>query len=121
MNHPKHSYYKVGLEPQIYFRSRLIFSIITLLILTSSVSGLYAGIKSGKINELVVEPVKSLVKELTTSTPTPELQDVTKLRYSTNNVIEINSTSSSTIKINGKEVNQTLPKSTVKYTYPTPY
>ena len=109
----KSNYYKVGLDPEVRLRSQLIFGVLTILFSISFGWGIYAGVKSGKFNQVLIEPTKNFFKELATVT---EPSDVS--------LDLLESTPSGTVNINIQNNTQGSPtKTQSKTTQPqvTPY
>src|SRR3990167_2588909 len=109
----KSNYYKVGLDPEVRLRSQLIFGVLTILFLISFGWGIYAGVKSGKFNQVLLEPTQNFFKELATVT---EPSDVS--------LDLLESTPSGTVNINIQNNTQGSPtKTQSKTTQPqvTPY
>lgn len=65
MSKHKHhqSPYKIGLSDTILFRSRIVFILLLLFALSSSGSAVYAGIKTGQLERVLVEPVKNIITD----------------------------------------------------------
>lgn len=111
----ENNYYKIGLPSSVRFRSQIIFGILLLLFLSFSASGVYAGIKTGRLEKALVEPVVAFVKSLesTTDTLDTELTD-----FETYPSFNATSSSSVNIEINSQEDSYQTPSNR---TYSTPY
>lgn len=81
--------YRVALDPKIHFRSRIIFGFLTLAFFLSLGTGIYAGVKTNKINEYLVDPVKNFMVQMASEEEEP---DVT----GTNTVINITNVNNAT-------------------------
>lgn len=60
----ENNYYKIGLPSSIRFRAQIIFGLLLILFLSFSVSGVYAGVKTGRFEKVLVEPVASFIESL---------------------------------------------------------
>lgn len=60
------NHYKIGLSSEVRFRSQIVFIILLIGFLSFFASGVYAGVKSGRLKEAMVEPLKNFVEELLT-------------------------------------------------------
>lgn len=61
MDEPK---YKTGLGEEMLEKSRAIFLVLTILVLITSSSAMYAGFKSGEIQKEIVDPVNQLISSV---------------------------------------------------------
>ena len=103
-------YYKIGLPSSIHFRSQIIFGLLLVLFLSFSVSGVYAGVKTGRLEEAIVKPLKNFIEEILK-------QDYAKPQ--TEEHPSFNATSSSNVNI---ENNSRQNSSNRSYSIPsTPY
>lgn len=107
----KHTPYKIGLGQAFLNRSIVIFLTLLFLLCASTAGAAYAEYKSGYIRKTVGEPVKNFLTSVGEAFEEKEAPPLTK--------IEINSTSSATIKINGKLNTPTsAPAAQKKYVAP---
>jgi len=92
--------HKISLDPKVRFRSRLIFGILTVLVLASLTSGIYFGVKNNKFYQIFIEPFNEIGEELSkeaspsglvlptptaspSATPTPTKKVTPKVQYPT--------------------------------------
>ena len=101
----------VGLGPHMLLRARIIFLIVAVLAVASSITAIYKGFESGDLQKRFVEPVKTFGQNMVKSwevalEPAPDV--TTTFTYT--------ATSSSTVRVNnnGKETTT----NSVKYTAP---
>lgn len=111
----ENNYYKIGLPSSVRFRSQIIFGILLFLFLSFSASGVYAGIKTGRLEKALVDPIVSFIKALENQPANLS----TEAEYPSFNAT---SSSSVNIEINSQESNYQTPSSrsySTPYTYPT--
>lgn len=108
-------YYKIGLPSPIRFRSQIIFGVLLFLFLSFSVSGVYAGIKTGRFEEVFITPVADFVKAL-------ENQPANLSKEVEFPSFDATSSSGINVEINSEESNYQTPSDNsdnVIYVYPT--
>lgn len=112
----ENNHYKIGLPSRIRFRSEIIFIILIIGFLSFFISGVYAGVKSGRLNEAIVEPLKNFVVELQTE------EEYAKPFIEEYPSFNATSSSSVNVEINSQEGIYQTPSDRIystPYTYPT--
>ena len=59
------------LDSKIQTRSKIIFSVLTLLVFLSLIGTIYAGVKTGKFEQMFISPVRNFFTEAAKEEPTP--------------------------------------------------
>ena len=119
----KNSNYQIGLGAAMLRRSRIVFLILTTIMLTTSGSAVYAGFQSGEIQQKIVQPTKKFFSAIADSWKESTQSSIPS--YTVNTLI-YNATSSATVKTSvttNKNGNNSQPVKTnttpqqVQYTY----
>src|SRR3989344_1205062 len=63
--------YQMKLDSKIQSRSKIIFSVLTLLVFLSLIGTIYAGVKTGKFEQMFISPVRNFFTEAAKEEPTP--------------------------------------------------
>ena len=105
--------HKIGLPLHIKSRSKIIFGLVSVCFLGFSVSGAYAGIKTGKFNSVFIEPLKKFTASMETK------QDFSNIN--TENTPYLNGSSSVNVdvKINSNGQGTQYDSSNSSMVYPT--